>query len=98
MQGISLHRNLHKDRNGTNPCTGEQQKPSISSYSCDSGHMDTKVIKVLCEQTREANKRIKIFFGIMFNISSGEVGHAPNCIMVEAFNQSGARIFLGANL
>ena len=26
-------------------------------------------IKVLCEQTREANKRIKIFFWIMFNIS-----------------------------
>ena len=23
-----------------------------------------------------------------------EVGHAPNCIMVEAVNQSGARIFL----
>ena len=27
-----------------------------------------------------------------------EVGHAPNCIMVEAINQSGARIFLGVNL
>ena len=26
------------------------------------------MIKVLCEQTREANKRIKIFFWIMFNI------------------------------
>ena len=30
--------------------------------------------------------------------SSEEVGHAPNCIMVEAINQSGARIFLGVNL
>ena len=27
-----------------------------------------------------------------------EVGHAPNCIMVEAINQSGARIFLGVDL
>ena len=27
-----------------------------------------------------------------------EVGHAPNCIMVGAINQSGARIFLGVNL
>ena len=27
-----------------------------------------------------------------------EVGHAQNCIMVEAINQSGARIFLGVNL
>ena len=27
-----------------------------------------------------------------------EVGHAPNCIMVEAINQSGVRIFLGVNL
>ena len=27
-----------------------------------------------------------------------EVGHAPNCIMVEAINQSGARIFSGVNL
>ena len=27
-----------------------------------------------------------------------EVGHAPNCIMVEEINQSGARIFLGVNL
>ena len=29
---------------------------------------------------------------------SEEVGHAPNCIMVEAINQSGARIFLEVNL
>ena len=29
---------------------------------------------------------------------SQEVGHAPSCIMVEAINQSGARIFLGVNL
>ena len=29
---------------------------------------------------------------------SEEVGHAPNCIMVEAINQSGARIFLRVNL
>ena len=29
---------------------------------------------------------------------SEEVGHATNCIMVEAINQSGARIFLGINL
>ena len=27
-----------------------------------------------------------------------EVGHAPNCIMVEAINQSGARNFLLVNL
>ena len=27
-----------------------------------------------------------------------EVGHAPNCIMVEAINQSGARILLRVNL
>ena len=27
-----------------------------------------------------------------------EVGHAPNCIMVEAVNQSGKCIFLGVNL
>ena len=27
-----------------------------------------------------------------------EVGHALNCIMVEAINQSGARIFLEVNL
>ena len=27
-----------------------------------------------------------------------EVGHPQNCIMVEAINQSGARIFLGVNL
>ena len=30
--------------------------------------------------------------------SPEEVEHAPNCIMVEATNQSGARIFLGVNL
>ena len=29
---------------------------------------------------------------------SQEVGHAPSCIMVEAINQSGARIFSGVNL
>ena len=27
-----------------------------------------------------------------------EVGHAPNCLMVEAINQSGACISLGVNL
>ena len=27
-----------------------------------------------------------------------EVGHVPNCIIVEAINQSGARFFLGVNL
>ena len=32
------------------------------------------------------------------NLFPEEVGHAPNCIMVEAINQSGARIFLGVNL
>ena len=31
-------------------------------------------------------------------MTAEEVGHAPNCIMVEAINQSGARIFLGVNL
>ena len=29
---------------------------------------------------------------------SEEVGHAPNCLMVEVINQSGARVFLGINL
>ena len=33
-----------------------------------------------------------------FHCNPEEVGHAPNCIMVEAINQSGARIFLGVNL
>ena len=32
------------------------------------------------------------------NATLEEVGHPRNCIMVEAINQSGARIFLGVNL
>ena len=32
------------------------------------------------------------------NATLEEVGHPRNCIMVEAINQSGARIFLGFNL
>ena len=35
---------------------------------------------------------------VRYSQRSEEVGHAPNCIMVEAINQSGARIFLGVNL
>ena len=38
------------------------------------------------------------FYGPRLRPSPEEVGHAPNCIMVEAINQSGARIFLGVNL
>ena len=36
--------------------------------------------------------------GVDLALIPEEVGHAPNCIMVEAINQSGARIFLGVNL
>ena len=39
-----------------------------------------------------------VFFMSLFHLKAEEVGHAPNCIMVEAINQSGARIFLGVNL
>ena len=42
-------------------------------WFCGQGEVVLKIIrkriKVLCEQTREANKRIKIFVWIMFNIS-----------------------------
>ena len=31
-------------------------------------------------------------------LKAEEVGHAPNCLMVEAINQSGACISLGVNL
>ena len=31
-------------------------------------------------------------------LKAEEVGHAPNCLMVEAINQSGACIFMGVNL
>ena len=34
----------------------------------------------------------------VFSYNSGEVGHAPNCIMVEVINQSGACIFLQVDL
>ena len=42
-----------------------------------------------------------LFFQFLWtstSLSPEEVGHAPNCIMVEAINQSGAGIFLGVNL
>ena len=31
-------------------------------------------------------------------LKAEEVGHAPNCLMVETIDQSGACIFLGVNL
>ena len=34
----------------------------------------------------------------VFTMGSEEVGHAPNCIMVEVINQSGAFIFLQVDL
>ena len=45
-------------------------------------------IKVLCEQTREANKRIKIFFWITFNISwFWEYCGWCSCLEYEEINQ-----------
>ena len=38
-----------------------------------------------------------IFMPVLMHMPE-EVGHAPNCIMVEAINQSGARVLLGVNL
>ena len=38
------------------------------------------------------------FYGPRHRLSPDQVGHAPNCIMVETINQSGAGIFLGVNL
>ena len=35
---------------------------------------------------------------LVYTTQAEEVGHAPNCLMVGAINQSGALILLGVNL
>ena len=47
---------------------------------------------------KEGEKRKKSYCNTGYSQVTEEVGHAPNCIMVEAINQSGACIFLGVNL
>ena len=53
---------------------------------------------MMSRSTRRTSSKTYAIRMDMYRNCSEEVGHAPNCIMVEAINQSGARIFLGVNL